>query len=400
MHLFAGADYLDLAILAVVVLYAVRGFRRGLVVGLASLVGFIGGGYLGAHLLTPLTQKVSNPTTATILGLGAVIACAVLGETLLSSVAAWLRRHLPLGPLRVVDALAGAALSIAGVLAVAWILGLAIVHSPFRTLATQVRDSKILTTVDHAVPVSASAQFSALLRTVEQTDLPPLFGGLGQAPIIPVAPPPATAVARGVVERIEASVVKVSTDDAGCNRATEGSGVVVAPGVVLTNAHVVAGSTSATITMQGPEQRHLPATVVLFDPHTDVAVLDVPGLGAPALAITPTRSAGAAGVLLGYPLDGPLTISPYRIRTVLRVTGPDVYADATVTRQVAELYAQVRPGNSGGPLVTPAGTVEGLVFAASTTDPTTGYALTAQQIATDVAHGLTASRPVATGACA
>ena len=235
---------------------------------------------------------------------------------------------------------------------------------------------------------------------METRDLPPVFAGLNPPLAPPVAAPVNGAVPARVIRADAPSIVKIVAVESQCGQQTEGSGFVYAPGHVLTNAHVVAGARSVSIVSDGTGASvGLGARVVLFDPNTDVAVLDVPGLARTSLAFHPPVAAGAPAEVIGYPENGPFTPAAARVAARQRITGPNIYSDATVTRQVYVLRATVRPGNSGGPLLAPDGRVDGVVFAASTTDPATGYALTAHQVRADARAGASATRPVATQSC-
>jgi len=191
----------------------------------------------------------------------------------------------------------------------------------------------------------------------------------------------------------------------GCGVIQEGSSFVVAPGTVVTNAHVVAGVHHIVVLDKG---RSRDATPILFDPELDVAVLRVPGLAAPALPVdAKTFGRGTSAVVLGYPGGGPFTYGAAGITNTFQATGLDIYGQHSTNREVYELDADVRPGNSGGPLVAsgdaagPAnGTVIGLVFARSTTDPNIGYALAMGQVMGEVTRAEHQNTPTSTGNCA
>jgi S1-C subfamily serine protease len=192
--------------------------------------------------------------------------------------------------------------------------------------------------------------------------------------------------------------VKIVGAAASCSRQIEGSGFFFAPGKVMTNAHVVAGVQHPRVSIGGVG-RSVEATVVLYDPKTDIAVLSVPGLSAPALQFAAEAVSGADAVVAGFPENGPYTLSPARIRGVENARGPDIYQDAQVTREIYAVRAQVQPGNSGGPLLDTAGQVDGVVFAKAIDDDSTGYVLTAKQVATDATLGATQTAPVSTQGC-
>jgi S1-C subfamily serine protease len=393
-------DLLDLALIALAVVVGIRGYRQGLLVGAASLIGFIGGAFIGTRIAGPIAGLVASGSARSLVALIAVLVIATVLQELLAHVAAIGRDALRFSPLRVFDSVFGTVLSVVAMLFVAWLLGLAIINSPFTGLARQVRHSRILTAVDDLVPNGVYLAFSSFLRTVEAHDLPPVFAGLNP-PLAPsVAPPVNGAVPARVIRTAAPSIVKIVAADPECGQQTEGSGFVYAPGHVLTNAHVVAGARSVSIVSDGTGATvGLGARVVFFDPNTDVAVLDVPGLARTSLAFHSPVASGAPAEAIGYPENGPFTSTAARVAARQLITGPNIYSDATVTRQIYVLRATVRPGNSGGPLLAPNGKVDGVVFATSTIDPATGYALTAGQVRADARAGASATRPVATQGC-
>jgi S1-C subfamily serine protease len=253
--------------------------------------------------------------------------------------------------------------------------------------------------VNTVMPSQAKALSNALRTTVDTSGFPDVFGGLIPTPVRQVpAPNPALAGAP-VVRQAQISVVKIEGSAPSCNRRIEGSGFVFATDRVLTNAHVVAGTRRVVVVPEGRDQP-LAGSVVLYDPQRDLAVIDVPGLDAPPLnfANSPAKT-DADAIVLGYPLDGPYDAEPARIRDIGPIRGPDIYNDRTVTRDIYTIRGLVRSGNSGGPLVTTDGRVLGVIFAAAADDPQTGFALTADEAAPDIAAGRTATNRVDTGDC-
>ena len=394
-------DLLDVILIVLAVVVGIRGFRQGLLVGVASLVGFIGGAVIGSRIAGPIARLVTGAVAQAVLALVTVLVVAIVLQELLVRLAVVIRRVLRVSPLRFFDEILGTVFSVAAMLFVAWLLGLAVINSPFTSLARQVRHSRILTAVDHVVPNSFYLAFSSFLRTVETRDLPPVFAGLNPPLAPPVSAPVAGAVPASVIRADAPSIVKIVAIEPECGQQTEGSGFVYAPGHVLTNAHVVAGARSVEIVGDGTGARiGLAARVVFFDPNTDIAVLYVPGLTRRSLGFGPAVGSGSPAEILGYPENGPFTPIPARVAARQLVTGPNIYSDATVTREIYVLRGTVRPGNSGGPLLAPDGKVYGVVFAASTVDPATGYALTAGQVRADARAGASATRPVGTRSCA
>lgn len=224
-----------------------------------------------------------------------------------------------------------------------------------------------------------------------------MLGPFQRTPVAGVDPPDPTLIDRPGVQTALASTVEVLGSASRCERGLEGSGFVIAPSRVMTNAHVVAG-TDRVVVQDGEET--LPAVVTYYDPDTDVAVLAVPGLRAPVLDRTSTPvSGGDDAVLIGFPGGGPLTITPARIRDRITLSGPDIYRAGTVERDVYTLRGQVRSGNSGGPLVDAQGRLIGMVFGAATDSTDTGFALTVEEIEPVLRSASGLDTTVATGGC-
>ena len=213
------------------------------------------------------------------------------------------------------------------------------------------------------------------------------------------APDPSVVNAQGV-QSASNSVVRVQGIAPSCSRSIEGSGFVISPDHVLTNAHVVAGVTSRQTVTIGNGANTLLATVVYYDPQVDVAILYVPRLNLTPLQFAGSANPGDNAVVAGYPLDAPhLHLVPARIGGVQNAQGPNIYETTTVTRQIYEIRAVVKSGNSGGPLLSPQGTVDGVVFAAAVGVSDTGFALTAAEVSEDASAGEHLTSPVSTGAC-
>lgn len=393
-------DLLDIVLALLVVLVAYRGYRRGLVIGIASLIGFIGGAFLGTRIANPIAQAITKSPASGLIGLAIVLFCAIVVQELLVYAASIARSAIRFTPLRTVDGIGGAALSVAALLFVAWLLGVAAEQSQYSGLARQARDSRILTAVDSVLPNQLFTDFASFLRLVERHGLPPVFAGLNPPSAPQVSPPRPGDVPLAVIQADAPSIVKIIGLEPECSQQTEGSGFVYAPDHVLTNAHVVAGAKSLRIVGDGTgASLDLPAQVVLYDPNRDVAVLYVPGLSRRNLVLAGSATTGTAAEVAGYPENGPFTAVPARVRSQETVSGPNIYSDAIVTRGVYVLYTSVHPGNSGGPLLAKNGDVYGIVFANSTTDPNTGYALTDSEVSGDASAGRGATSPVGTETC-
>jgi S1-C subfamily serine protease len=290
----------------------------------------------------------------------------------------------------------GAALSAAAVLVVAWVLGVAVSGSALPGISKQVRSSAVLSEVDELMPDEADEALKAFNEVVGSSFFPRYLEPFAPERIIEVGPPSDKVARDPQVRAARASVLKIRGENE-CGRGVEGTGFVYSPGRIMTNAHVVAGVDDPTVLVGDQE---VGARVVHYDPDLDVAVLAVDGLGRPFLRFDKTGEARDDAAVLGYPNDGPYNVQAARIRGEQRLRSPDIYGSGSVIREVFSLRSLVRPGNSGGPLLSVDGDVLGVIFAASVTDRDTGYALTADQVSPSAAAGITNDGEVDTGGCA
>lgn len=391
-------DILDILLLLVVAAFAVSGYRQGFVVGVVSFAGFIGGLTLGFVIVPAFLDRSSSSLLASVIALCAVLALAVVGQVLGSMLGAKLREAITWQPAQLVDAASGAVVSVIAVLMVAWFLGLALFTSSVPTISEQVRSSSILKGMTQVLPQGANQWFNGFSNILNRNGFPQVFAPFqAEDPANVPAPDPAL-LNSPAIGADRASIVKIRGQAPSCGKDIEGSGFVYAPGKVMTNAHVVGGTRSLVVRQSNGRQ--YAAAVVLFDPKRDIAVLDVPSLKAPQLNFDLAGKANDDALVVGYPEDGPFTVDAARIREQITATGADIYSNGNVRRQVFSLYAQVQQGNSGGPLLSSDGRVLGVVFAKSLEDKNTGYALTAQEVASDASAGASTDTPVNTQACA
>ncbi len=393
-------NLLDLLLILAAIGYAVSGYRRGLVASVILFAGFLGGAVVGVWLLPYLLRPVTAGTaSAAVVALLGVLVPAAIGHALAGRLAWKVRQGLDWGPVRWVDGLGGAAAGAVALLAVAWLMASVLVTAPMPALAQQIRASAVLGAVDSAMPAQTPAWFTRANNALSGAGFPRVFNPFEREPVTSVPAPSGDAVTRAATVAARDSVVKVQgvADIAdGGLRGQEGSGFVYSADHVMTNAHVVAAVHDPTVQLDGVGPKY-PAKVVLFDPNTDVAVLDVPGLPAPALRFAGQAPRGAPAVVAGYPEDGGLDLRAAAVAGRFTARGQDIYGDTTTSRDIYQLRSDVRHGNSGGPLLTTDGRVYGVVFARSTADAATGYALTASQVAADAARGADATHRVDTG---
>lgn len=389
------ADYL---LIAFAVLAVISGWRNGLLSGVLSFAGFLGGAFVGA-LVAPRVLGSMSGLVAAVLGVGIVVVAAGLGNALAGLVGSRLRDALPWRPVRLVDSAGGSLFGLLTLAVVAWVVASALLAVPLGAVSTQVRGSAVLGTIDTVMPQAPRDWLSGLRSTLDTTGFPQAFGGFTLDPVIPVDAPDPALLKDPAVRAAWNSLVKVEGIAPDCGTQVDGSGFVFAKDRVMTNAHVVAGVENPGVLVRGVGKLW-PAKVVFIDPQIDVAVLEVPGLGAPVLTFTTAAERGDAAVVAGFPGGGALAASAARIRGRITARGTDIYGHGQVSRDVYAVRGTIRPGNSGGPLLAPDGHVDGVVFASSVEDPETGYALTADQVAAAARAGATATRAVATGSCA
>ena len=377
---------LDWIILAFVTLLALYGYGQGFVVGALSLAGFALGGFAGSRLAPLLLEEGARSPYAPVFAL----AGALLGGTMLAvgleRIGRSVRRFMVLPGLGVVDGVLGALLSGALGLGLAWLFGAVALQTPgARELRADIQRSEILSRLNDVLPPSGS-----VLNALARFDPFPAISG----PRADV-PPPSAAIARDQdVQDASASVVRIR--GTACGLGVEGSGWVARDGVVVTNAHVVAGQDD-TIVQVGGDGPDLPAQAIAYDPRNDVAILRVSGLRQPPLPLASEVPSGTSGAILGYPLNGPYDVRAARVGATTEVLSQDAYGRGPVRRRMTALRGLVRSGNSGGPVVDESGRVVTTVFAATRgRRPRGGYGVPNAIVRSALA---TARGPVGTGPC-
>ncbi|HSR83760.1 MAG TPA: MarP family serine protease [Streptosporangiaceae bacterium] len=393
-------DLLDLILIALIAAFAVAGYRQGFIIGVLSLAGFVIGVTIGSVIAPSVSRALAKSLSwQAFLAILVVFGMAVLGMMVASGVGVAVRSRLTGRPATVVDSLGGAAVNVTAVLIVAWLIGSFVLNAPFPAISRQVNNSAVLRTVDGVMPRQTLylPVFPQLRRLLANGPFTQVFSAIGADNGANVPPPSQTVLTSAALTRVEPSVVKILGVARSCSLRIEGSGFVISPQHVLTNAHVVAGVTNGPVVYSNGSP--YPGRVVLYDPQRDLAVIYVPGLTARPLHFAGPAADGTSAIVLGYPLDQPLQPVAARIGRSETAYGPNIYQTNFVNRQIYPIRAQIEPGNSGGPLVSPSGQVYGVVFAASTSLPNTGYALTTGEVASDVATGRSETVPVSTEGC-
>ncbi|WP_239161025.1 MarP family serine protease [Virgisporangium ochraceum] len=393
-----NGSVVDLVLIGLLLIFAFNGYRQGFVVGLLSFAGFFSGALVGLQLGPLLADRFDTDAKRVLVSIIVIFGLAVFGQAVAGFLGSRLRgaiRHR--GAQRVDDA-GGAVVSVIAVLLVIWLVATPLSQSSLPWLARAVSNSIILKVVDKAMPSQARALSQALQDTVNTRGFPRVFDNFGPTREREVPAPNPALANSPVVKNSQGSVLKVLGNAQSCSRRIEGTGFVYANERVMTNAHVVAGTKSVKVEV-GDGSRN--GKVVVYDPERDLAVIHVPGLKATPLNWAPKQAAsGADAVVLGYPLDGPYDAQEARVREVRNITGPDIYDNGQVTREVYTIKALVRSGNSGGPLMSSDGTVLGVIFAAAADDQETGFAVTAAAAQRVADLGKNATSAISTGECA
>jgi S1-C subfamily serine protease len=376
---------LDWAIVAFTLALGLWGFRQGLIVGTLTLVGFAVGAFVGSRIgPLVLSQGSESPYAPLCAALGALVGGALVAVTL-ESLALNLRARLIRrdGFLHLADGAGGAALIAAVALGLVWVFGAVALHAPGTAqLRVDVQRSLILRSLNEVLPPSGP-----ILQALDRVDPAPSIIG----PAAPVAAPDQAILDDPDVLAAEGSVVRVL--GTACGLGVEGSGWVAGPGLIVTNAHVVAGEDDTTVTTSGGAS--LRATAVHYDPENDLALLHADA-ELPALELAPDPGSGAAAAVLGYPENGPYAAAPVRLGETRETISEDSYGRGPIRRPITSLRGSVRSGNSGGPLVDNRGHVLGTVFAATTTGTPGGFAVPDEVVRAVLDSPLA---PIDTGPC-
>ncbi|UXA17687.1 acid resistance serine protease MarP [Mycobacterium sp. SMC-4] len=391
-----ASQWLDIAILAVALIAAVSGWRSGAPGSLLALIGVALGAVAGVLLAPHVVDHIDGPRTKLFVTLFLILTLVVIGEIAGVVLGRAVRGAIRNPALRVADSVVGVAVQLVLVLTAAWLLGTALMSSPQPNLAAAVRDSRVIAEVDQVAPDwlrSVPDRLSSLWATAGLHDVLKPFG---PTPVVAVDEPDQSLKESAVVGMTRSSVVKVQGVANSCQKMLEGTGFVVSPNRVMSNAHVVAGSDTVTVEVDG---QTYDATVVSYDPDADISILNVPDLpSAPLQFADDEAPSGTDGIVMGYPGGGDFVATPARVRETIELNGPDIYRTKTVTREVYTIRGEVAQGNSGGPMINRGGKVLGVVFGAAVEDKDTGFVLTAEEVSRQMARVGNVD-PVPTGTC-
>lgn len=386
---------IDVVLIALLVFALVIGVQRGLLASLGVVIGVILGGLAGFWLVPIVNDFWPWQSTRAVTVIGVVILLLVIGASAGGAVGAALRRGVDRArPLRVIDRILGGALAVlAGALSLS-LIGSSIAATGAPLISTAIASSQVLRTIDAFTPRPVTEALARVRSAVLDDGLPQL-GALLDLDVQPSAPP--VALDDPELSVAAASVARVSGVAFACGTSATGSGFVVAPDRVVTNAHVVAGVETPVVELPGLPARE--GRIVYFDPVDDLALIAVDGLGVAALPVIAPLSPGTAAVVQGYPFGGPFTMVGAEVISAGSVFVPDIYGDSSALRDIYALAAEVNPGNSGGPLLTADGAVAGVVFARAEDDVDRGYAMTTAELEPVLAGAGGWTDAVSSGSC-
>ncbi len=383
---------LDIAVVVAAVLAAVGGYRLGFVTRVVSWIGLGLGLAVAVKVLPMLLDRLdtSSHNLVLMLTVGLLLVGASLGQALGFLVGGRIRPHRIDGPFRAVDRVLGGVAGLVGVVILVWLILPVLVASP-GWLARQASTSWVAQTIDERLPPPPDAM-QTLRALVGEDAFPTVFDALRPTPALG-PPPEASGLSTEVAEAAARSVAKI--EGAACDKVQDGTGFVVADDLLVTNAHVVVGE--RTTTVYRDDGRRFEGTVVAFDPQRDLALVEVSGFGRAPLPVAERATVGTVGGVFGHPGGEQLRIAPFQIARKLTATGRDIYDSGTTERDVLELAAGLRPGDSGSPLVDPSGQVVGVAFAIARDRSDVAYALAPSELAEVLATR--SATGVSTGDC-
>ena len=394
VHDTCGVEALDIALVVILVVAAFLGYRRGAILQLFTYGGLLLGLVVGA-LLAPVTASAADdPTAQAGIAVATLLIPAGIGDLAGWLIGGRLRARARGSGLRLADAAGGSFVALSATVLAIWLVSFSLANGPFPTVAGQIQRSVVVRGIDDALPQPPSI-LGEVRRFFNAVGFPDVFAGLPPLPAEPVKIPD-KPTARRAYRAARASTVRVVGE--ACGGIQQGSGFVARGGFVVTNAHVVAGERQPTVQSGSTSQD---ASVVLFDPRLDVAVLRVATPPGPSLQLVDrVVDRGTGGAVVGYPGGRGLTPTPAAVRSSIEATSRDIYGEGEVRRRLYELQTSVVPGNSGGPFVLSGGGVAGVVVSASTTDPGLGYAIASTEVRPLLARATAARSSVRTGSCA
>lgn len=384
---------IDVVVVLVIVTAVVSGLARGLLRALGTVAGLVAGGAAALIVMPIVSAQVPvlgwNVAAALVAGLALIAIGVSIGEMIARAI----RRPVHRVGLGIVDRLLGGAAGLVTSVAVLLILSMSVGSSGVPGATQAVASSTVLRVLEDVVPAPVESALARIRSVAIEDGIPTVLDAAG---IVDAEVPDADADTEAL--RIaSASVLRITTSAPNCSTSSSGSGFVIGEGLVMTNAHVVAGASEVVVEARGELPRS--ASVLYFDPGADIAVLGAGGLGAPALPFSATPASGSTVFFQGYPYGGPFVSRSASVLSAGSMAAIDIYGDAAVSRSTVGIAGTVEPGNSGGPLLTADGAVAGMIFARSEATPNVGFALSMEELAPVLAVAPELSAPVSAGPC-
>ncbi|KHL05404.1 MarP family serine protease [Sinomonas humi] len=386
--------FLDLVLVVVLIGYLVYGVRAGFLVSLGGIIGFLVGGAAAFFAVPLVSQWLSDNSWRAAAVVVTAILLMVAGNAVGTTLGRKVRRNIPWKSFGVVDRVLGGVANVAVAALVMSMLAFTVSSVGVPVLSQQLASSRVITTINGLTPDPVKAEAAQLRAFVLGDTLPRIIEGIG--PLRPV-PIPQENTDSTALRTASTSIVRITGTAYQCGQNQTGSGFVVAPNRVITNAHVVAGVQEPVVDLQDGSVRT--ARVVYFDSVHDLAVLAVDNLPLPPLHLTGNSPGGTSAAFGGYPLGGPFQIRPAAIQGTTTVLAPDIYGANAVPKVVYQIAGDVQQGNSGGPLLTLDGAVTGIVFAKSDNTQNVGYAITMTEVRPVADEAPSLSKSVQPGQC-
>ena len=389
-----GLTILDLVLVVALLSYLIHGLRNGFLVTLGGIAGFAAGA-VAAFVSVPIVSGLVEDSGWRLTAIIAVaVVLMIVGNGLGTMIGRRIRSLMPFSPLRAADRLVGGGVNVVVSALVMSMLAFSIGALGVPFVSQQIAESKVIGFIDGVTPTPVKASMAQLRSAVIGEGIPTLFDGFGQGQPVAV---PDTSTDTPALNQAAASVLKIAGTAYQCGQNQTGTGFVVAPGRVVTNAHVVAGVDEPVV--ESPGGGALPGRVVYFDPRHDLAVVAVDGLRSDPLPLASNLPAGSAAAFDGYPHGGPFQSKPATVQDITTVLVPDIYGNNAAPEDVYRLAGDVQPGNSGGPLLTMDGQVAGVVFANATTESSLGFAITMTDLGPVAAQAPGLGSAVSSGQC-
>jgi S1-C subfamily serine protease len=394
-------NFIDIFIAAAFLIFGWIGFRRGILRTILSIIGLIVGGAAGAIATPSIQSLISNnafgfkPT----IGLTSIILGASLGMFLFGVLGSFLRVVLlPFPFMKTIDSLIGFGLAIVAVASISSTLSSAAQVIPNKTVNNLFSQSQLISQIDQYLPARFKDAAQKIQNVITDSPLPEVFKSLVESRITPTQLETDVAIPE-IVTKSVASTVRIDGIAESCSAAMVGTGFIVSPERVITNAHVVAGVKEPVITLFN-SQTQLGGRVIAIDRKKDIAIIFVPGLTGEKLTFIGPVTPNEIGFVVGYPNGGNLRTMPVSVTSEFESIGTDIDGNGETRREVIVFGGDVKPGNSGGPLLNDQGQVLGVVFAADAENKNTGYALAPSEVAKLVSETSSVMQAIETGECA